>query len=77
MNVVLVAVATDGTDGPGDVAGAMIDGQTIARGRDAGLNANQCLAKADSGSFLAASGDLIDTGPTGTNVNDLVLVLKW
>lgn len=76
-HMVLLAGASDGTDGPGDVAGAVIDGQTISRGKDAGLDANVCLRHADSGRFLEASGDLIDTGPTGTNVNDLVLGLKW
>ena len=76
-NVVVLAAGTDGSDGPGEVAGAMVDGQTLARGRDAGLDAESCLHKADAGHFLQASGDLIDTGPTGTNVNDLVLALKW
>ena len=76
-NVVVLAAGTDGSDGPGDVAGAMVDGQTLARGQDAGFDAESCLRMADAGHFLQASGDLIDTGPTGTNVNDLVLALKW
>lgn len=75
--IALLAVGTDGNDGPGDVAGALIDGQTLNRGHDAGaLDASDALQQADAGSFLAASGDLIDTGPTGTNVMDLVLGLK-
>ena len=73
----LLAAGTDGTDGPGEVAGALVDGQTLNRGRDAGLDPEQALAQADAGRFLQASGDLLDTGPTGTNVMDLVLGLKW
>ena len=76
-NVIFLAGASDGTDGPGDVAGALVDGQSIQRGEDAGLDALVCLQHADAGRFLEASGDLIDTGPTGTNVNDIVLALKW
>jgi len=75
--VTLLAVGSDGNDGPGDVAGALVDGQTLVRGRDGGAGDPQAaLTAADTGSFLAASGDLIDTGPTGTNVMDLVIGLK-
>jgi len=74
----LLAVGTDGTDGPGDAAGALIDGKTIERARDADApDPVIALQRADAGSFLAASGDLIDTGPTGTNVMDLVIGLKY
>lgn len=76
-DIVLLAAGTDGTDGPGDVAGALIDGQTIARGEIAGLDVKTCLRNADSGRFLEASGDLLDTGPTGTNVMDLIVALKY
>jgi len=71
----LLAAGTDGTDGPTDAAGAIIDGGTVARGggRQAALEA---LRHADAGSFLDASGDLLVTGPTGTNVTDLVIGLK-
>ena len=75
-NIVLLAAGSDGSDGPGEVAGALVDGQTLRRGRDAGLDPAQALAYADTGGFLHASGDLLDTGPTGTNVMDLVLGLK-
>ncbi len=76
-NLTLLAVGTDGTDGPGEVAGGLVDGQTLQRGQDAGaLSASDSLLHADAGSFLAASGDLVDTGPTGTNVMDLVIGLK-
>jgi len=75
-NVWLLAAATDGSDGPGEDAGALVDGGTIARGEAEGFDANDALARADAGSFLEASGDLIATGPTGTNVMDLVLGLR-
>lgn len=75
-DVFLLAAGTDGTDGPTDAAGGLVDGGTIARGESAGLSAADCLARADSGAFLEASGDLIVTGPTGTNVMDLVIGLK-
>ena len=71
-----LSAGTDGTDGPTDDAGALVDGGTIARGEQSGLNAEQVLARADAGSFLEASGDLIQTGPTGTNVMDVMLGLK-
>ena len=67
--------ATDGSDGPGDDAGALVDDRTVARGEAEGLSGAACLAAADAGRFLAAAGDLISTGPTGTNVNDLVVGL--
>lgn len=72
----LLAAGTDGADGPGEDAGAVIDGMTLQRGLAAGHDPEQSLALADAGGFLAASGDLIQTGPTGTNVMDLVIGLK-
>jgi hydroxypyruvate reductase len=75
-DMALLALGTDGSDGPGEDAGALVDGGTVARGVAAGLNAAHCLERADAGSFLAASGDLIRTGPTGTNVMDLVITLR-
>lgn len=71
-----LAAGTDGTDGPTEDAGALVDGETVARGKIHGLDADAALAKADAGTFLEASGDLIHTGPTGTNVMDLILGLK-
>jgi glycerate-2-kinase len=73
--LLVAAVGTDGRDGPTDAAGAMVDGETVARGRAAGLEARDALERNDAHTFLRASGDLVVTGPTGTNVNDLVLVL--
>ncbi len=72
----LLSVGTDGTDGPTEDAGALVDGGTLARAALAGLDAHRHLRRADSAAFLEASGDLIRTGPTGTNVMDLILGLK-
>lgn len=66
---------TDGTDGPTDAAGGIVDGETLSRGASAGLDARDFLARNDSHPFLRATGDLLVTGPTGTNVNDVVIVL--
>ncbi|MDX1334756.1 MAG: MOFRL family protein, partial [Gammaproteobacteria bacterium] len=72
----LLSAGTDGTDGPGSDAGALVDGGTIQRGLIEDQNAETALLRADSGSFLELSGDLVSTGPTGTNVMDLVIALK-
>lgn len=74
--VYLLAAGTDGTDGPTEDAGALVDGGTLARGETEGLDAAGALAAADAGRFLEAAGDLVQTGPTGTNVMDLVIALK-
>lgn len=72
----LLAAGTDGTDGPTSDAGALVDGNTCARVACAGLDVDECLRRADSGVALAAAGDLLYTGPTGTNVGDLVMGVK-
>jgi glycerate 2-kinase len=74
--MLLLAAGTDGTDGVTDDAGALVDSETCARLALAELDADDCLRRADSGTALAACGDLIHTGPTGTNVGDLVIGLK-
>ncbi len=74
--LLLLAVGTDGTDGPTDVAGGLVDADTCSRLALAGLDADDCLARADAGSALAAADSLVRTGPTGTNVADLVIGLK-
>jgi glycerate 2-kinase len=71
----LLAAGTDGSDGNTDDAGAIVDGGTIARGVEAGLEPEAALAGANAGPFLAAAGDLLHTGPTGTNVGDLMIGL--
>lgn len=72
----LLALGTDGSDGSTDDAGALVDGGSIARGELAGLDAGVSLDAADAGTFLEASGDLVSTGPTGTNVRDIVIGMK-
>jgi hydroxypyruvate reductase len=71
-----LAAGTDGTDGPTQDAGALVDGGTVARGALHGLDARDALIRADAGTFLEASADLIHTGPTGTNVMDLILEVR-
>jgi glycerate 2-kinase len=73
--VLAAAMGTDGIDGPTGAAGGFADGETVARGHARGLDAHQALAANDSHTFLRAAGDLLVTGPTGTNVNDVILVL--
>ncbi len=72
----LLAAGTDGIDGTASDAGALVDDETCQRGRDAGCDPIVALACADSGTFLEAAGDLLHTGPTLTNVGDLVLGLR-
>jgi hydroxypyruvate reductase len=75
--IVVAALATDGTDGPTDGAGALVDATTTARGRSAGLDAIHHLAANDAYPYLRATGDLLHTGPTQTNVNDLLVVFVF
>ena len=74
-DVLMMALATDGTDGPTDAAGAIATGETIARARALGLDPQAALETNDSYPFFDSLGDLIFTGPTGTNVNDLLFIL--
>jgi glycerate-2-kinase len=73
---VVLAAGTDGTDGPTDAAGACVDGGTARRARASGFDVNAALAATDSHPVLAATGDLVRTGPSGTNVADLVVALR-
>ncbi|MBM3265205.1 MAG: DUF4147 domain-containing protein, partial [candidate division Zixibacteria bacterium] len=74
-NVVVFSAGTDGTDGPTDAAGAVADGMTIARAATLGYEAEKHLTDNNAYPFFAALGDLIVTGPTGTNVMDLRLLM--
>lgn len=88
-NVVVASFATDGEDGTSEAAGAIVDGQTVARARALGLDAGHYLEQNDSHTFfhrLSGPGPeteasfpppLIETGPTGTNVNDLICILSY
>jgi hydroxypyruvate reductase len=73
--VALASVGTDGIDGPTDAAGAIADGTTIPRAQGRGLDASVALARHDSHPFFKALGDLVITGPTGTNVGDIQVFL--
>jgi hydroxypyruvate reductase len=77
QHCLLLAAGTDGSDGPTEEAGALVDGATVERGEEEGISLEQALREADSGRFLEASGDLVETGPTGTNVMDLVIGWRW
>ncbi len=70
LPVTALAADTDGIDGMGNHAGALVDGGTVGRLRAAGHDPRKLLAGNDSGSGFEAIGDLLVTGPTGTNVND-------
>jgi hydroxypyruvate reductase len=72
--VAMLAGGTDGTDGPTDAAGAFADGGSVARGARLGAVAADALARNDSHAFFDREGGLLRTGPTGTNVGDLVLI---
>jgi glycerate 2-kinase len=69
------AFGTDGNDGPTDAAGAVVDGTTAARAAAAGLDGRRALDENDAYGFFSKLSDLIVTGPTNTNVNDIYLAL--
>lgn len=71
----IAAVGTDGTDGPTDVAGAVVSGETVTQARQKGMSLRRVIAQHDSYPALKALKSHIVTGPTGTNVNDLYLLL--
>jgi glycerate 2-kinase len=74
-DALIICLGTDGTDGPTDAAGAFADGSTVSRAQKLGLNAVDYLQRNDAYHFFAALDDLIMTGPTKTNVNDLIIIL--
>lgn len=76
-DAIIASLATDGTDGPTDAAGGLVDGRTVARGGGLGLSALAALNNNDAYPFLQQVGDLMITGPTNTNVNDLMVVVVF
>ncbi|GAB6860774.1 glycerate kinase [Haloplanus litoreus] len=74
-SITTLALGTDGTDGPTDVAGGLVDQTTVSRLAAAGLDAEAHLRRHDSTAALRAVGDAVETGSTGTNVMDLRLTL--
>ncbi len=75
-DLLLLAAGSDGRDGASEDAGAIVDGATVQRAADCGLDIAAALAAADTGPLLQATGDLLYTGATGTNVGDIVLALR-
>jgi glycerate 2-kinase len=73
--VALASAGTDGVDGPTDAAGAIVDRTTLARASAAGLPPDRFLSDNNAYAFFHELGDLIHTGPTGTNVGDLQVIL--
>jgi glycerate-2-kinase len=71
----IASLSTDGVDGPTDAAGAIADGETTERAESLGLDTENYLAANDSYTFFSKTGDLIFTGKTGTNVNDISLLI--
>jgi hydroxypyruvate reductase len=76
-DVLVVALATDGNDGPTDAAGAAADGSTLSRAAELGLDPHEFLAQNNAYEFFDRLGDLLMTGPTNTNVNDLLFVFAF
>ncbi len=69
------SIDLDGTDGPTEFSGAIVDGGTIMRASAGGFDPEECLQIHASTIFLEAAHDLVITGPTGTNVNDIMFIL--
>jgi len=76
-DILLASLATDGSDGPTDAAGGLADGGTVERAAAKGLSARAALDANDAYPLLDATGDLLVTGPTNTNVNDLIALFVW
>ena len=71
----IFSLGSDGTDGPTDAAGGIVNGETAGILREKGLSIEEILARNDAYHGLAQAGGLLMTGPTGTNVNDVAVVL--
>jgi glycerate 2-kinase len=76
-NITVLSAGTDGVDGNSPAAGAVVDGTTIARAQDCGLDSRAALEKFDAYPFFNALGDAIETGPTGNNLRDLRILLAY
>ena len=75
-NIMFLSAGTDGTDGPTNDAGGIVDGKTVGVGRKSNLESRDFLNNADAGNYLEKTDSLLTTGPTGTNVMDIILALK-
>ena len=76
-DIALVTLATDGGDGPTDAAGAVVTGETLERARQLGLSPEDHLRRNDAYHFFEPLGDLLKTGATQTNVNDLAFIFAF
>ena len=74
-DVLLFSLGSDGTDGPTDAAGGIVDGETAGRLRSLGMDIDEVLRENDAYHALQAAGGLLITGATGTNVNDVTVLL--
>ena len=75
--MMLVTLATDGGDGPTDAAGAVVSGESLARALSLGLEPEKFLERNDAYPFFDKMGDLLRSGPTQTNVNDLTFLFAF
>jgi glycerate-2-kinase len=73
--ITLLSAGTDGTDGPTDAAGAVVDGQTVIKAKSHGMNPGTYLSNNDSYHFFKKIQELVMTGPTGTNVMDIQIMV--
>jgi glycerate 2-kinase len=73
--IMILSAATDGTDGPTDAAGAIVDRESTVKGKEKGLEAEEYLTRNDSYTYFERTGDILKTGPTGTNVMDMQILL--
>ena len=74
--ICVLCAGTDGTDGPTEDAGGLVNENTISIGLRQNLNAKAAWISADAGNYLEKTGALFTTGPTGTNVMDLLIAIK-
>jgi hydroxypyruvate reductase len=77
IGIALITLATDGGDGPSDAAGAVVTGRTLQHARTLDLDPQSFLARNDAYNFFDPLGDLLKTGPTQTNVNDLAFLFAF
>ncbi len=75
-NVAILVAGTDGTDGPTDAAGAVVTGDSVNNAKSEGVDAQDCLGRHDSYRFHQAAGTHVVTGPTGTNLNELAILVR-
>jgi glycerate 2-kinase len=75
-SLTILSAGTDGTDGPTSDAGAIVDGGSIERAELGGCDVERASREFDSGFALECAGDLVHTGPTGTNVGDILIGCK-